>query len=206
MKQGKGGLHCRSAALGSHHDPCTSRTNPTTTTAQGGLTWLWLDSPYVKAARLLFNWAVQSNDAGKPFPVSTLLGWPWVVCVCVCLCVCVCACVCVSACVCVHVCARACVYVCVRVRARVRVCARARKPCRSVSCQTAHIAHAAWGRMCPHACKLQDMGSAALHPVLRVASHAAGDVSLVLAGARHQVQLRALTGSSVTGAPRGKWQ
>lgn len=37
---------------------------------QGGLTWLWLDSPYVITARKLFNMAVASNDAGNPFPVS----------------------------------------------------------------------------------------------------------------------------------------
>lgn len=36
---------------------------------QGGLTWLWLDSPYVIAARKLFNWALAANDAGNPFPV-----------------------------------------------------------------------------------------------------------------------------------------
>ncbi|PNH12468.1 Gamma-glutamyl hydrolase, partial [Tetrabaena socialis] len=35
----------------------------------GGLTWLWLDSPYVIAARKLFNWAVEANDAGHVFPV-----------------------------------------------------------------------------------------------------------------------------------------
>ncbi|GBF96107.1 gamma-glutamyl hydrolase [Raphidocelis subcapitata] len=41
----------------------------------GGLTWLWLDSPYVGAARKLFNWAVQENDAGNPFPIhGTCLG------------------------------------------------------------------------------------------------------------------------------------
>jgi hypothetical protein len=38
---------------------------------QGGLTWLWLDAPYVITARKLFNWAVQENDKGNPFPVST---------------------------------------------------------------------------------------------------------------------------------------
>jgi hypothetical protein len=37
---------------------------------QGGLTWLWLDAPYVITARKLFNWAVQENDKGNPFPVS----------------------------------------------------------------------------------------------------------------------------------------
>ncbi|KIZ06309.1 gamma-glutamyl hydrolase [Monoraphidium neglectum] len=41
----------------------------------GGLTWLWLDSPYVIAARKLFNWAVQANEAGNPFPIhGTCLG------------------------------------------------------------------------------------------------------------------------------------
>jgi hypothetical protein len=39
---------------------------------QGGLTWLWLDAPYVITARKLFNWAVQENDKGNPFPVSIL--------------------------------------------------------------------------------------------------------------------------------------
>ncbi len=43
---------------------------------QGGLTWLWLDSPYVLAARKLFQWAVASNDAGNPFPIhGTCLGF-----------------------------------------------------------------------------------------------------------------------------------
>lgn len=36
----------------------------------GGLTWLWLDSPYVIAARKLYNWAVEENEGGDPFPVS----------------------------------------------------------------------------------------------------------------------------------------
>jgi gamma-glutamyl hydrolase len=41
----------------------------------GGLTWLWLDSPYVIAARKLFDMAVASNDAGDPFPIwGTCLG------------------------------------------------------------------------------------------------------------------------------------
>lgn len=41
----------------------------------GGLTWLWLDSPYVIAARKLFNWAVEANDNGNPFPIhGTCLG------------------------------------------------------------------------------------------------------------------------------------
>ncbi len=38
-------------------------------TTQGGLTWLWLDAPYVITARKLFNWAVEANNAGDPFPV-----------------------------------------------------------------------------------------------------------------------------------------
>jgi gamma-glutamyl hydrolase len=37
---------------------------------QGGLTWLWLDAPYVLTARKLFNWAVEANDKGDTFPVS----------------------------------------------------------------------------------------------------------------------------------------
>lgn len=41
----------------------------------GGLTWLWLDSPYVITARKLFNWAVEENDKGNPFPIhGTCLG------------------------------------------------------------------------------------------------------------------------------------
>jgi hypothetical protein len=36
----------------------------------GGLTWLWLDAPYVITARKLFNWAVAENDKGNPFPVG----------------------------------------------------------------------------------------------------------------------------------------
>lgn len=38
---------------------------------QGGLTWLWLDAPYVITARKLFNWALEANDKGDTFPVST---------------------------------------------------------------------------------------------------------------------------------------
>jgi hypothetical protein len=37
---------------------------------QGGLTWLWLDSPYVMAARKLWNWILEANDKGDTFPVS----------------------------------------------------------------------------------------------------------------------------------------
>jgi hypothetical protein len=44
--------------------------HPSSPDPQGGLTWLWLDSPYVIAARKLFNWAVQANEAGNPFPVG----------------------------------------------------------------------------------------------------------------------------------------
>ena len=41
----------------------------------GGLTWLWLDSPYVLAARKLWTWAKEENDAGNPFPIhGTCLG------------------------------------------------------------------------------------------------------------------------------------
>eukprot|EP00879_Flechtneria_rotunda_P033306 GHRR01036874.1.p2 GENE.GHRR01036874.1~~GHRR01036874.1.p2 ORF type:complete len:104 (+),score=21.08 GHRR01036874.1:539-850(+) len=36
----------------------------------GGLTWLWLDAPYVITARKLFNWAIEANDKGDVFPVS----------------------------------------------------------------------------------------------------------------------------------------
>lgn len=35
----------------------------------GGLTYLWLDSPYVATARKLFNWAVEANDKGEVFPI-----------------------------------------------------------------------------------------------------------------------------------------
>ncbi|WIA39229.1 hypothetical protein OEZ86_005353 [Tetradesmus obliquus] len=42
----------------------------------GGLTWLWLDAPYVITARKLFNWAIQENDKGNPFPIhGTCLGF-----------------------------------------------------------------------------------------------------------------------------------
>jgi len=42
----------------------------------GGLTWLWLDAPYVIAARKLFNWAVEANDNGDVFPIhGTCLGF-----------------------------------------------------------------------------------------------------------------------------------
>lgn len=42
----------------------------------GGLTWLWLDAPYVLTARKLFNWAVEANNAGNPFPIhGTCLGF-----------------------------------------------------------------------------------------------------------------------------------
>jgi hypothetical protein len=39
---------------------------------QGGLTWLWLDAPYVITARKLFNWALEANNKGDVFPVSPL--------------------------------------------------------------------------------------------------------------------------------------
>eukprot|EP00775_Hariotina_reticulata_P005931 gene5931-6171_t len=42
----------------------------------GGLTWLWLDAPYVIAARKLFNWAVEANNNGDVFPIhGTCLGF-----------------------------------------------------------------------------------------------------------------------------------
>lgn len=42
----------------------------------GGLTWLWLDSPYVIAARKLFNMALDANDKGNTFPIwGTCLGF-----------------------------------------------------------------------------------------------------------------------------------
>lgn len=41
----------------------------------GGLTWLWLDAPYVVTARKLYNWAIEANDAGDFFPIhGTCLG------------------------------------------------------------------------------------------------------------------------------------
>lgn len=43
---------------------------------QGGLTWLWLDSPYVLAARKFFNWAIEANNNGDVFPIhGTCLGF-----------------------------------------------------------------------------------------------------------------------------------
>ena len=36
---------------------------------QGGLTDLWLDDPYVIAAKKLIAWATEENLAGKVFPV-----------------------------------------------------------------------------------------------------------------------------------------
>lgn len=42
----------------------------------GGLTWLWLDSPYVIAARKLWNWILEANDNGDVFPIhGTCLGF-----------------------------------------------------------------------------------------------------------------------------------
>ena len=52
-----------------HHDTRTI-SRPRCQRAQGGLTWLWLDSPYVIAARKLFNWILEANDKGDIFPVS----------------------------------------------------------------------------------------------------------------------------------------
>ena len=39
---------------------------------QGGLTDLWLDDPYVLAAKKLIQWATEENEAGEVFPVSML--------------------------------------------------------------------------------------------------------------------------------------
>jgi hypothetical protein len=50
------------------HQPLAHK-HAQTHTLQGGLTWLWLDAPYVIAARKLFNMAVAANDAGDVFPV-----------------------------------------------------------------------------------------------------------------------------------------
>ena len=36
---------------------------------QGGLTDLWLDDPYVLAAKKLIAWATEENEAGEVFPV-----------------------------------------------------------------------------------------------------------------------------------------
>lgn len=42
----------------------------------GGLTDLWMDSPYVIAARKLWTWAKEANDAGDIFPIhGTCLGF-----------------------------------------------------------------------------------------------------------------------------------
>ncbi|CAG9461317.1 unnamed protein product [Pedinophyceae sp. YPF-701] len=42
----------------------------------GGLTWLWLDAPYVITARKLFKWALEANDKGDVFPIwGTCLGF-----------------------------------------------------------------------------------------------------------------------------------
>lgn len=42
----------------------------------GGLTDLWMDSPYVVAARKLWSWAKEANDAGDVFPIhGTCLGF-----------------------------------------------------------------------------------------------------------------------------------
>jgi hypothetical protein len=43
--------------------------------AQGGLTDLWLDDPYVVAASKLIAWAEEANAAGEVYPVwGTCLG------------------------------------------------------------------------------------------------------------------------------------
>ena len=43
--------------------------------AQGGLTDLWLDDPYVVAASKLVAWAEEANAAGEVYPVwGTCLG------------------------------------------------------------------------------------------------------------------------------------
>lgn len=42
----------------------------------GGLTDLWMDSPYVIAARKLWSWAKEANDKGDVFPIhGTCLGF-----------------------------------------------------------------------------------------------------------------------------------
>ncbi|KFM28592.1 Gamma-glutamyl hydrolase A [Auxenochlorella protothecoides] len=42
----------------------------------GGLTDIWLDNPYVIAARKLWTWAREANDAGDVFPIwGTCLGF-----------------------------------------------------------------------------------------------------------------------------------
>jgi len=42
----------------------------------GGLTDLYKDSPYVQAARKLWEWAREANDNGRPFPIyGTCLGF-----------------------------------------------------------------------------------------------------------------------------------
>lgn len=42
----------------------------------GGLTDLWMDSPYTIAARKLWTWAKEANDAGEVFPIhGTCLGF-----------------------------------------------------------------------------------------------------------------------------------
>ena len=43
---------------------------------QGGLTDLWLDDPYVLAAKRLIQWATEENEAGEVFPVSMLSPCP----------------------------------------------------------------------------------------------------------------------------------
>ena len=40
---------------------------------QGGLTDLWLDDPYVLAAKKLLQWATEENEKGGVYPVSILI-------------------------------------------------------------------------------------------------------------------------------------
>jgi hypothetical protein len=47
---------------------------------QGGLTDLWLDDPYVLAAKKLIQWATEENEAGEVFPVSMLSPCPCCTC------------------------------------------------------------------------------------------------------------------------------
>jgi hypothetical protein len=60
-------LYCRHVLMS-----CTTAMSCCCYVLQGGLTWLWLDAPYVITARKLFNWAVESNNKGDVFPVSAL--------------------------------------------------------------------------------------------------------------------------------------
>lgn len=42
---------------------------------QGGLTDLWLDDPYVVAAKKLLQWATEANEKGDVYPVSMRLWY-----------------------------------------------------------------------------------------------------------------------------------